>query len=30
MGKVTELARQLSIKIKGTSGGEARPAESVA
>jgi flavorubredoxin len=30
MGKVAELARQLSLKIKGLSGPEARPAESVA
>jgi len=30
LGKVAELARQLSLKIKGISGPEARPAESVA
>lgn len=30
MGKVAELARQLSLKIKGMSGPEARPAESIA
>jgi uncharacterized protein YoaH (UPF0181 family) len=30
MGRVAELARQLSLMIKGMSGGEARTVESVA